>query len=135
VWPRADTIIWLDYPLVVSLWRLGRRALWRASAIRTETHGDGTSSRRKQVISAAKGVFTALRSHRGQRRTYPRMFAEERNRHLKVLRLRSPRATRRWHARVMHTQTSMEMETADSGYLGARPPADAGQSDFLTRRG
>ena len=20
VWPRADTIIWLDYPLVVSLW-------------------------------------------------------------------------------------------------------------------
>src|SRR5215216_1144560 len=24
VWPRADTIIWLDYPFVVSLWRLGK---------------------------------------------------------------------------------------------------------------
>ena len=61
VWPRADTIVWLDYPLVVSLWRLGRRALWRASAIKTDTHTEvGTSSRRRQMMSAAKGVLTAL---------------------------------------------------------------------------
>jgi len=26
VWPRVDTIIWLDYSLGVSLWRLGKRA-------------------------------------------------------------------------------------------------------------
>src|SRR3954452_7861762 len=110
VWPRADTIIWLDYPLVVSLWRLGRRALWRASAIKTETHSEvGTSSRRRQMMSAAKGVLTALRSHRGQRRTYPQMFAEEQNRHLTIVRLRSPRATRRWHARVIDTQASGQM--------------------------
>jgi len=116
VWPRADTVIWLDYPLVVSLWRLGRRALWRASAIKTQTHGEvGTSSRRKQMMSAAKGVFTALRSHRGQRRTYPRMFAEEQNRHLTVLRLRSPRATRRWHSRVIDTRAGTELETVDRG--------------------
>ena len=116
VWPRADTVIWLDYPLWVSLWRLGRRALWRASAIKTETRGEvGTSSRGMQMLSAAKGVFTALRSHRGQRRTYPRMFAEEHNRHLTVLRLRSPRATRRWHARVIDTQGSREIENVDSG--------------------
>ena len=24
VWPRADTVVWLDYPLRVSLWRLSR---------------------------------------------------------------------------------------------------------------
>ena len=115
VWPRADTVIWLDYPLRVSLWRLGRRALWRASAIRAETAGEVASSRRTQVMSAAKGVLTALRSHRGQRRTYPRMFAEEHNRHLTVLRLKSPRATRRWHARVIDTQGSREIENVDSG--------------------
>ena len=113
VWPRADTIIWLDYPLGVSLWRLGRRALWRASAIKAETQSQvGTPSRRRQLMSAAKGVFTALRSHRGQRRTYPRMFAEEQNKHLTVIRLRSPRATRRWHARVI---SSMATESFDSG--------------------
>src|SRR3990172_8590819 len=36
VWPRADTIIWLDYPLAVSLWRLGKRALWRTSVLKAQ---------------------------------------------------------------------------------------------------
>ena len=34
VWPRADTIVWLDYTLGVSLWRLGKRARWRTSELR-----------------------------------------------------------------------------------------------------
>src|SRR5215212_8928791 len=36
VWPRADTVIWLDYPSVVSLWRLGKRALWRTSVLKAQ---------------------------------------------------------------------------------------------------
>jgi hypothetical protein len=101
VWPRADTVIWLDYPLVVSLWRLGKRALWRTSVIRTQTTGaQGHSGVLKQLRSAASGVLTALRSHRGQRREYVRLFAAPQNGHLAVVRLRSPRATRAWLERV-----------------------------------
>ncbi len=101
VWPRADTIVWLDYPVAVSLWRLGKRALWRTSVLTTEASQTGDKAGLpKQMLSAAKGVLTALRSHRGQRRAYPKMFAEPQNRHLAVVRLRSPRATRRWLARV-----------------------------------
>jgi predicted kinase len=101
VWPRADTIVWLDYPVAVSLWRLGKRALWRTSVLTTEaSHSGDKAGLPKQMLSAAKGVLTALRSHRGQRRAYPRMFAEPQNRHLAVVRLRSPRATRRWLAGV-----------------------------------
>jgi energy-coupling factor transporter ATP-binding protein EcfA2 len=106
VWPRADTVVWLDYPVVVSLWRLGKRALWRTSKIKAEASGGGSSSAGsaesvpRQMLSAAKGVLTALRSHRGQRREYPRLFARPENQHLAVVRLRSPRATRRWLARV-----------------------------------
>jgi energy-coupling factor transporter ATP-binding protein EcfA2 len=97
VWPRADTIIWLDYPLLVSLWRLGKRAVWRTSVLSAEATEKGDKSGLpKQVLSAAKGVVTALRSHRGQRGQYPRMFARQENQHLEVLRLRSPAATRRW---------------------------------------
>jgi hypothetical protein len=101
VWPRADTVVWLDYPLVVSLWRLARRALWRTSVLKEQaaTSG-GRGSFASQMWSATKGVLTALRSHRGQRRRYPAMFADPANRHLAVVRLRSPRATRRWLARV-----------------------------------
>jgi len=102
VWPRADTVIWLDYPLAVCLWRLARRALWRTSVLTTQARAAGGASRpvTSQMWAAAKGVLTALRSHRGQRRRYPGMFADPAHRHLAVVRLRSPRATRRWFARV-----------------------------------
>lgn len=104
VWPRADTVIWLDYPLVVCLWRLGRRAVWRTSMLTSRAAETGEKAGLpKQLLAAAKGVLTALRSHRGQRRQYPRMFAEPRNQHLAVARLRSPRATRRWLERVQGT--------------------------------
>ena len=106
VWPRADTIIWLDYSVMVSLWRLGRRALWRASVIRSQTAEPGRKvGISRQFLLAAKGVLTALRSHMGQRREYPKMFAEPQNQHLAVLRLRSPRATRRWLARVVQDES------------------------------
>ena len=102
VWPRADTIIWLDYPLAVSFWRLGRRALGRASTLQAQAVETGeTKGLPRQLLSAARGVLQALRSHMGQRREYPRMFTAPENQHLAVARLRSPRATRRWLARVV----------------------------------
>lgn len=101
VWPRADTIIWLDYPFYVSLWRLAKRARTRTSSLSAQAaHTGSRSALPKQMLAAARGVLTALRSHRGQRRQYPRMFAEAANRHLAVARLRSPRAARQWLARV-----------------------------------
>src|SRR5919197_5807660 len=36
VWPRADTIVWLDYPVYVSLWRLPGRARPRTSSLRAQ---------------------------------------------------------------------------------------------------
>jgi hypothetical protein len=101
VWPRADTIVWLDYPLGLRLWRLAKRARGRASVLRTDAAESGrTTALPGQLFAAARGVLTALRSHAGQRREYPRMFAEPANEHLAVVRLRSPRATRRWLTRA-----------------------------------
>src|SRR3954454_25382253 len=101
VWPRADTVVWLDYPVYVSLWRLAQRARRRTTSLRTEAARTGRrTGLPRQMLAAASGVLTALRSHRGQRREYPRLFAQPENRHLAVARLRSPRATRRWLARV-----------------------------------
>jgi energy-coupling factor transporter ATP-binding protein EcfA2 len=107
VWPRADTIVWLDYSLGVSLWRLGKRARWRTSELRAEAARTGRRAGLPgQLLAAAKGVLTALRSHAGQRREYTRLFAEPANRHLAVVRLRSPRAAREWLARVIVESTS-----------------------------
>lgn len=101
VWPRADTIVWLDYPITVSLWRLGKRALRRTSALKAEAAREGEKSGlAKKLLLGIKGVLTALRSHMGQRREYPLLFAQPENRHLAVVRLRSPRATQHWLKRV-----------------------------------
>jgi hypothetical protein len=101
IWPRADTIIWLDYSLGISLWRLGKRARRRTSELRTEASRTGQRARLpRQLLAAAKGVLTALRSHAGQRREYTRLFADPANEHLAILRLRSPRAAREWLAHV-----------------------------------
>jgi energy-coupling factor transporter ATP-binding protein EcfA2 len=101
VWPRADTIVWLDYPLGVSLWRLAKRARRRTSVLKAQTAGTGgTRGLSRQMLAAGSGVLTALRSHAGQRREYPRLFAEPANQHLAVVRLRSPRAAREWLARA-----------------------------------
>ncbi len=101
VWPRADTIIWLDYPLVVSLWRLGKRALWRTSVLQAQAAETGEKTGLfKKLISAARGVLRALQSHMGQRREFPRLFALPQNQHLAVVRLQSPQATSQWLARI-----------------------------------
>ncbi len=101
VWPRADTIVWLDYPLGVSFWRLAKRARRRTSVLKAQAANSGRKTGLpRQFLAAARGVLTALRSHAGQRREYPRRFAEPANQHLAVVRLRSPRATRQWLARA-----------------------------------
>src|SRR4051812_18749712 len=109
VWPRADTVIWLDYGFHVSMWRLAKRARARTSSLSAQAaENGGRTAVPKQMLAAGRGVLKALRSHRGPRREYPRMFAEPANRHLAVARLRSPAATREWLARVTD---------------GAQPPA------------
>jgi energy-coupling factor transporter ATP-binding protein EcfA2 len=102
VWPRADTVVWLDYPFAVSLWRLGKRAARRTSAVRRDaaSGGPGPAGAGRHLVTAGRGVLRALRSHRGQRRLFPVMLAEPAHRHLAVVRLRSPRQTRGWLARV-----------------------------------
>jgi len=106
VWPRADTVVWLDYSMGVSLWRLGKRARRRAAQLTAEAARTGRRAGLPgQLLAAARGVLTALRSHARQRGEYTRLFAAPANRHLAVVRLRSPRAAREWLVRVSPTAT------------------------------
>lgn len=80
---RADTIVWLDLPLRVSLWRLGRRTL-RRLVTREELWG-GNSERLLGTVIGRRSIFVlALRLHRERRRTWPAKLAS-----LPVVRLRT----------------------------------------------
>lgn len=97
VWPRAQTIIWLDYPLAITLWRLLRRTLWRVFA-----HVELWSGNRErlwhQFFTRDSLFIWALTSRPKHRREYPLIPTLPDYAHVTFIRLRSPRATARWLA-------------------------------------
>lgn len=99
VWARADTLIWLDYPLAVNFWRPTRRNLSRIARGEELWHGNRATFR-SQFLSRDSLYLWAIQSHRRHRREWFAILASDPYRHLAVLRLRTPGATRRWLARV-----------------------------------
>ena len=95
IWPRATTIVWLDYPFNITFWRLFRRTMSRYFN-RTELW-NGNREDLKGVLFAKDSLFVwAFRRHWSRRKSYPLAFARPEYAHLEVLRFRSPRAAERW---------------------------------------
>ena len=94
VWPRADTIVWLDLPLPVVLGRLVRRTLHRIR--RREQLWNGNLERWSSLFARDSLVVWALKSHGAHRSRYPPLLAGPETAHATTVRLRSPRAVERW---------------------------------------
>lgn len=105
LWPRADTIIWLDYgfPLVFS--RAFRRTL-RRGVTREPVFSGNVESLRRGFLSTDSILLWVIRTHGARHRRYRAMLAPPAGtpRHetvrpwCEVLRFRTPRETRRWLA-------------------------------------
>ena len=94
VWARADTIVWLDYPLRVILARLVRRTIRRV--ITREELWNGNRERWRDQLSRDSIVLYALRTYRARRREYAELIGHPEHGHLRTVRLRSPRAADAW---------------------------------------
>ncbi len=95
VWPRADTAVWLDFPLWVILWRLFRRTI--ARTLTQEELWSGNRERMRTVFFSRDSIFLwALHTYRRRRRSYPLLLGEPEHAHLGVIRLRSSRAAASW---------------------------------------
>lgn len=99
VWSRADTVIWLDYSLRVTLWHLFRRTLRRVIT-REELWGGNYETWRTAFLSRESLFIFALRTYSQRRRDYPVLLARPEFAHLLVVHLRSPRVTARWLSKV-----------------------------------
>lgn len=96
VWTRADTLIWLDYSLLVAMGRLLRRTFQR---ILTGENLWGTGNRetwRKQFLSRESLFWWGFRQHGRYRRSIPPALEQPEYAHLNVIRFTSPRQTQRW---------------------------------------
>ncbi|MFJ4809366.1 P-loop NTPase family protein [Streptomyces longwoodensis] len=95
VWHRADTLIWLDFPLPLILYRITRRSLRQLAG-----REDSAQARRLTWSSAFFArrslLHTAIRKYRANRPRYARQVAETADLGVDVVRLRSPREVDRW---------------------------------------
>ncbi len=117
VWGRADTVIWLDdsFPLVFA--RLVRRTLVRVQTGEELWNGN-REHWRDQFLSRDSLFLWAMESYPKHRRTYPALLASPPYRHLRLVRLRSPRQAQRWLDEVAGRAPA-------SAHPGDRRPADA----------
>ena len=99
VWPRADTLVWLDTPLLVNLWRVTQRSM-RRMLTREELWNGNRETFANFFLSRHSLFIWALRSHGRKRRELPLLLTCPEYAHLRVFRLRQPREARRWLATV-----------------------------------
>jgi adenylate kinase family enzyme len=98
LWARADTVIWLDYPLHVIFWRLLRRTTRRV--LTQEELWSGNRERLSHQFSRDSLFLWAFQSVPMHRERYPQEMTAPENAHLTFHRFRSPRETARWLATV-----------------------------------
>lgn len=95
VWAKATNLVWLDHPLWAIMWRLLWRTLRRT--LNKETLWNGNRERFWPQLFSRESLFLwALRTYRRRRREYPALLRQPEYSHLKLVRLRSLRETRRW---------------------------------------
>jgi adenylate kinase family enzyme len=95
VMEHADTVVWLDLPLRVSLRRLWRRTLPRIRLQQQLWNGNTESWR--DAFGGWDSLFVyAIRKHVSQRRALPQLLARPELGHLEVVRLRTPGAVDAW---------------------------------------
>lgn len=107
IWPRADTLLWLDLPLPLVLWR----TTWRV--FRQARTGEPICNGNRQQLSAL--VFGkdpllgyTLRTSPRQRREWPALFAAPEHAHLNVERMRSSAQVAAWQRRVQAGKTPVD---------------------------
>jgi len=95
VWGRADTLVWLDLPFLVVLGRLLKRTLQRILT-REQLWGTNRETWRGQFLSRDSLFVWVVKTHWRRRRQYAGLLSHPEYAHLRVVRLRSPRAVRKW---------------------------------------
>jgi adenylate kinase family enzyme len=95
VWARADTVVWLDYPFLVVLWRLTGRTFRRALS-REELWGGNRENLWTHFFTRDSLFLWIFQTHWQHQKNYPNQFALPKNSHLHIVRLRSPRQAVVW---------------------------------------
>ena len=95
VWPRCDTVVWLDYSFFRVFSQLIARTV-RRIVDQQELWNGNREEWRTAVFSRESILLWAIQTHWRRKRSNPVALAHPDASHLKLIRLRSRRQTRRW---------------------------------------
>lgn len=100
VWSRATTLVWLDYSFHLVFWRVFRRTMLRA-ILRRELWNGNREKLWWHFFTKESLFLWVIQTHWKRQKSIPAAYCQPEYAHLKVLRFRSPRATRRWLAEMI----------------------------------
>lgn len=96
---RADTLIWLDYPLWRLFWQLTPRTICRALS-REEIWNGNKETWRGVLFSKDSLYLWVLRTYRRNKQRYTKLQNNPDYRQLEFIRLRSPKELKVWLERI-----------------------------------
>ena len=99
IWPKAEAVIWLDYPLLTVLWQLTRRTLrrWWNQEVLWGTNTESLYLHFK--LWSQESLFHWLfKTYRRRKREIPMLLSQAEHQHLKLIRLSHPKETAVWLA-------------------------------------
>jgi len=99
IWPRADTIIWLDYSFLHIFLRLFIRTLKRVF-LKVELWNGNRERFHENFLSRDSLFVWLLKSRPKHKKNYPLAFQEPQHAHLQVLRFTHPRQTEHWLKKI-----------------------------------
>ena len=103
IWPRAEAVIWLDYPLLTVLWQLTRRTfkrwwtqelLWGTNRERFWVHF--------KLWSTDSLYHWLFKTYWRRKREIPLLLSQPEHQHLALIRLSRPKATQEWLGKLPH---------------------------------
>jgi adenylate kinase family enzyme len=101
VWPRADTLVWLDYPFPLVLRRLTVRTVRRAVTREVLWNDNREHLLDHCRLWSETSLFNWLfKTYWTYRREFPTLFIQPAHAHLRIVRLRRPRDAEAWLAGV-----------------------------------
>lgn len=94
-WGSADTVIWLDYPRSLVMWRVLRRTIWRVIT-KKRLWGGNVETFRKSFLEKDSVIAWSWKTYDRRKEKFSRMMMENPYRNGRFIRLRSPAETRKF---------------------------------------
>ena len=97
VWPKAEAILWLDYPFLTVLWQLTRRSVkrWWTRELLWGTNYEPLWNHFR-LWSAESLYHWLFKTYWRRKREYPMLLLQPEHQHLKLIRFNHPHETEEW---------------------------------------